>query len=339
MNKNPNVVLIISDQWSTRIVDGSGDYDTGVQTPAIDRLAAEGMRFTQSYTSFPLCCPARASLFTGLMPHKHRIIDNEETYMYHCGAYPTRSDVVTMGAAFKAAGYKTAYFGKEHAGDYGWDGIDEFGSMKYSAGGMLAEGSAYDQIFTRDAIDYLRGNHDTPFYMVLSLINPHDICKVLGGKVKAATFADAIFFCRDRCRTPMQWQDAPNAGFAPAGVETWLPVSDDYAQGINIAGQQSDPESMLSFFRQIAQVRQGNVALRRGEMTLQPDTGDVLAFWRRTPEQSYLVALNMSAHVSELALEAAIARRIYTNHPGSQWDGETAALNLQPYEIWVGESS
>ncbi len=196
MNKKPNVLLIISDQWSTRIADGSGDYASGVQTPGIDRLAAEGVRFEQSYSSFPLCCPARASMFTGLMPHKHRIIDNEESYRDNYGSYPTRTDVVTMGAAFKSAGYKTAYFGKEHAGNYGWDGIDEFGSMKYSSGGMLAEGSAFDQIFTRDAIEYIRGEHEQPFYMVLSLINPHDICKVLGGKVKGATFADAIFFCR-----------------------------------------------------------------------------------------------------------------------------------------------
>ena len=151
MIKKPNVVLIVSDQWSTRIVDGSGEYDTGVQTPAIDRLAAEGIRFTNSYSSFPLCCPARASIFTGLMPHKHRIIDNEEIYWDKYGQYPTRTDAATMGATFKAAGYKTAYFGKEHAGDYGWEAIDEFGSMQYSAGGMLAEGSAYDQIFTRDA--------------------------------------------------------------------------------------------------------------------------------------------------------------------------------------------
>jgi arylsulfatase A-like enzyme len=102
-----------------------------------------------------------------------------------------------MGEQFKEAGYKTAYFGKEHAGGYGWKGIDEMGSMSYSGGGMLAEGSTYDSIFTRDAIDYLKRDHNEPFYMTLSLINPHDICKVLGGKVKGASMMDAIFFCRD----------------------------------------------------------------------------------------------------------------------------------------------
>ena len=193
-NQPPNILLIIADQWSTRFVDGSGSYTSGVRTPGIDRLAAEGIRFQNSYASFPLCCPVRASMFTGLLPHRHHILHNEENYIDKYGAYPTRTDVATMGTEFKRHGYKTAYFGKEHAGDYGWSGIDEFGSMKYSSGGMLAEGSAFDGVFTRDAIRFIQSEHERPFYMVLSLINPHDLCKVLGGKGKGATFADAIFF-------------------------------------------------------------------------------------------------------------------------------------------------
>lgn len=216
----PNVVLIISDQWSTRVADGSGNYQNGIQTPGIDRLAAEGIRFARSYASFPLCCPSRASIFTGLMPHNHRILDNEETYTDKYGAFPTRKDILTMGAAFRNAGYSTAYFGKEHAGDYGWDGIEEFGSMKYSSGGMLAEGSAYDPIFTRDAINYIRHDHAKPFYMVLSLINPHDICKVLGGKVKGATFADAIFFCRNAGEQYLRFQERP--GLPPNHNVPWI---------------------------------------------------------------------------------------------------------------------
>lgn len=207
--ERPNVLLLISDQWSTRVADGSGDYHNGIQTPGIDRLASEGMRFTESYSSFPLCCPARASLFTGRMPHNHQIIDNEETFMDRLGYIPARDDIPTLGRLFKEAGYETAYFGKEHAGGYAWDGVDNFGSMKFSAGGMLAEGSAYDQIFTKDAIEFIAGEHTQPFYMTLSLINPHDICKVLGGKVKGATFADAIFFCRDDDELYLRFQERP----------------------------------------------------------------------------------------------------------------------------------
>ena len=54
----------------------------------------------------------------------------------------------TLGKSFKEAGYNVAYFGKEHAGGYGYASATEFGSMTHSNGGMLAEGSAYDPIFT-----------------------------------------------------------------------------------------------------------------------------------------------------------------------------------------------
>lgn len=208
--KKPNVVMIISDQWSMRTCDGSGNYNNGIETPAIDSLASGGIRFEQSYSSFPLCCPSRGSIFTGMMPHNHNIIQNEEEYIDQIGYIPQRSDITTLGEELKKTDYETAYFGKEHAGNYGWEGIDNFGSMKYSSGGMLAEGSAFDSIFTKDAIDFINKEHDKPFYMTLSLINPHDICKVLGGKVKGATFADAIFFCRDNSEPYLRFQQRPN---------------------------------------------------------------------------------------------------------------------------------
>mgnify|MGYP000559422401 FL=1 len=195
--KKPNVVIIISDQLSTRIVDGSGHNKHNVSTRGIDSIAKEGVRFTESYSAFPLCGPARSSIFTGMMPHNHNITDNEEVFNDQLGFIPRDENIKTMGELFKKDGYETCYFGKEHAGGYGWKGIDNFGSMKFSAGGMLAEGSAFDQIFTKDAIDFINQEHKDPFYMTLSLINPHDICKVLGGKVQGATFMDAIFFCRD----------------------------------------------------------------------------------------------------------------------------------------------
>jgi choline-sulfatase len=203
----PNVILIISDQWSTKVADGSGNYDNGIQTPAIDHLAASGIRFTQSYSTYPLCTPARASLFTGLYSHNNdvgfnlardSILDQAEVF-------------TTLGKSFKEAGYNVAYFGKEHAGGYGYASASEFGSMTHSDGGMLAEGSAYDPIFTEDAVDYVSNQKgDKPFFMTLSLINPHDICRVLGGKVQGATFADAIHFARTDDESYLRFQPRPN---------------------------------------------------------------------------------------------------------------------------------
>jgi arylsulfatase A-like enzyme len=196
--KRPNVLLIISDQWSTRVAPGCGESPFGVQTPAVDRLASEGMRFINSYSTFPLCGPARSTMFTGLYPHNHRVTDNPETFVYLDGKMPTRDDVATMGRTFKEAGYNTAYFGKEHAATYGWDGCDTFGTFKNTGGGWIGDGALYDPVFTRDAVEYLRDyDSDDPFYMVLSLINPHDICIGMGGAMDGVSFNDAISLLRD----------------------------------------------------------------------------------------------------------------------------------------------
>ena len=164
----PNVILIISDQWSVKVSDGSGDYDNGIETPSLDLLASQGISFTESYSTYPLCTPARASLFTGLYSH-----NNDVGFNLRRDSILERSKTTpTLGKSFKMAGYDVAYFGKEHAGGYGYASATEFGSMTHSDGGMLAEGSAYDPIFTQDAVEYIKNNEGyKPFFMTLSLIN------------------------------------------------------------------------------------------------------------------------------------------------------------------------
>ena len=203
----PNVILIISDQWSVKVSDGSGDYDNGIETPSLDLLASQGISFTESYSTYPLCTPARASLFTGLYSH-----NNDVGFNLRRDSILERSKTTpTLGKSFKMAGYDVAYFGKEHAGGYGYASATEFGSMTHSDGGMLAEGSAYDPIFTQDAVEYIKNiEGDKPFFMTLSLINPHDICRVLGGKVAGATFADAIHFARTDDEPYLRFQPRPD---------------------------------------------------------------------------------------------------------------------------------
>jgi alpha-glucosidase len=97
--------------------------------------------------------------------------------------------------------------------------------------------------------------------------------------LQAAVFAAR--FGRDKNRTPMQWSDAANAGFSPPGVQTWLPVSPDFARGVNVASQLADPGSLLSFYRRLLRVRKQTPALVAGDYTpLHRDTQDYLAFLR-----------------------------------------------------------
>ncbi|HLA43950.1 MAG TPA: alpha-glucosidase [Aggregatilineales bacterium] len=150
---------------------------------------------------------------------------------------------------------------------------------------------------------------------------------------------------RDKCRTPMQWENAPNARFSPEGVKTWLPVNPDYADGINVAAQRSQRDSILHYFRELVQLRHEYITLRRGDFQLIDRTGDVLAFWRRSPAQTCIVAMNMSAEPVTYSAGMLRVRRVYSNYDGLVPENkitrlglayDLAGLILRPYEVFVG---
>ena len=141
---------------------------------------------------------------------------------------------------------------------------------------------------------------------------------------------------RDKCRTPMQWENAPNGGFSPDGVETWLPINPNFATGVNVSEQHDDPESLLYYLKNIIAVRQGYEALQQGEIELL-DIDNVLAFWRRTEQKQCFVALNMSDEVVTLELDKQIISCIFTSHMRPHEQESLALLTLQPYEVYVGQ--
>ena len=99
----PNIILFISDDhgWAD-----SGAYgDDYIQTPNIDRLAKQGMRFDSAFAASPLCSPSRCVIQTGLMPHRNG--------GYKFGT-PINAGIKTMAAYFNEMGYETAHFGKFH---------------------------------------------------------------------------------------------------------------------------------------------------------------------------------------------------------------------------------
>jgi alpha-glucosidase len=151
---------------------------------------------------------------------------------------------------------------------------------------------------------------------------------------------------RDGFRTPFQWADAPNAGFSPGGVETWLPVNPNYAEGVNVADEQGDPHSLLSFYREMIRIRKQTPALIGGDFAvLHEDATDYLAFLRHVnasptdgPEQTCLVVLNFSdrAHALSFDLKSRTLRRLYTtgNHTASD---SLSHLEIEPFEVYIGE--
>jgi alpha-glucosidase len=152
----------------------------------------------------------------------------------------------------------------------------------------------------------------------------------------------AARFTRDRCRTPMQWTNAPNAGFSPAGVQTWLPVNPNYAQGVNVADQLGDPESLLNYYRRLLRLRRETPALVVGGfIPLHTHAQDYFAFVRhsRADHQVCLVVLNMSerSHALEFDLQAEKVCTLFSSHPREGDVADLRRLDIAPFEVYIGE--
>jgi len=145
---------------------------------------------------------------------------------------------------------------------------------------------------------------------------------------------------RDGCRSPMQWDSGPNAGFAPPGARPWLPVHPDAAVR-NVAAQEADPHSLLNFYRRLIAVRRANPALVDG--MFQPltfGTRYLMAYLRQNASQTVLVALNFSGRRQRLVLGSRLARPDWTlllsTHRGSPPSLlRGSLLALEPHEALI----
>ena len=105
-----------------------------------------------------------------------------------------------------------------------------------------------------------------------------------------------VYVNRDGCRTPMQWEDTPNAGFCEKHVKPWLPVNENYSNK-NVADQDQDDQSLLNTYRNVIRLRNNEGLLQFGRLNLLtgPDVDkDLLVYERRYQEEAVLVVLNFS---------------------------------------------
>jgi arylsulfatase A len=182
-DRPPNILFILTDDqgWPELGVHGNKDLDT----PNLDRLAAEGVRLTRFYAS-PVCSPTRAALMTGRYPQRTGAID---TYL---GRDTLAADEVTLAEVLKKAGYRTGQFGKWHLGRYaryhpqsrGFDeyfGFWQYGFInRYFDSDELFEGRTpvttagyVTDILTDRAIRFLQENRGRPFFCYLPYNAPH----------------------------------------------------------------------------------------------------------------------------------------------------------------------
>ncbi len=163
IENRPNIVLIMTDQHQAQALSIAGNLD--VKTPNLDKLAKTGIRFPNTYVTFPLCVPSRSSVFTGKLPHVLGV--NSNVHGENVISEDEKNN--SLGNKLKEAGYDCSYGGKWHAHEaeipngLGFDKIAGFGDIP------LAEKS----------IDYLKSRKDKkqPFFLVASFDNPHNICE------------------------------------------------------------------------------------------------------------------------------------------------------------------
>jgi len=111
MANQPDVLLILTDQWNPRMLGCAGD--PLVRTPNIDALAAEGTLFQRAYTQSPVCMAARCSLASGRYPHNHGFWGN-----FTGQKFP--AEAITLFHDIQRAGYSTAKIGKYHFFNLAW---------------------------------------------------------------------------------------------------------------------------------------------------------------------------------------------------------------------------
>jgi arylsulfatase A-like enzyme len=184
--KPPNIIFILTDDL------GYGDLgcygQKMIQTPNLDRMAAEGVRFTDCYSGQAVCAPARCSLLTGLhMGHAH--IRNNSTPPDN----PLRPEDTTVAEALKAGGYRTGVVGKWGLGNATTTGNPNRKGFDYSYGFLehvegtyypttlwrngqqepVAAGSYQQDLFTDDAFKFIQREKDGPFFLYLAYMVPH----------------------------------------------------------------------------------------------------------------------------------------------------------------------
>ncbi|MFT4094617.1 MAG: sulfatase-like hydrolase/transferase, partial [Niabella sp.] len=164
--QRPNILLIITDQQTASAMSVAGNKD--LHTPAMDKLAANGVRFTRAYCAQPLCTPSRTSIFSGKMPFETGVVGNAPEKE---GIWP--DSLLAMGKIFQNNGYKTGYVGKWHLPipskkirQHGFEYIQNTDFLDYN-----------DAATPSYCARFIKENKANPFLLVASFLNPHDICE------------------------------------------------------------------------------------------------------------------------------------------------------------------
>ena len=179
----PNIVFILADDLGVNDLGAYGRRDH--RTPNLDRLAAEGLRFTTAYVASPICSPSRAALMTARAPARLHLTtflpgraDAPSQKLLHP---PIRQQLpleeTTIAERLRSAGYATAAIGKWHLGGAGYGPRDQGFDVEHAGQATTTpsetEGGKGEYDLTREAQRFIDANRDRPFFLYLAHNNPH----------------------------------------------------------------------------------------------------------------------------------------------------------------------
>lgn len=193
--RQPNVILIYTDDQGS--VDMNCYGATDLHTPAMDALAASGVRFTQFYSAAPVCSPSRAAVLTGRVPQRAGVPGNVSSSQGHVGMPGSQ---ITLAEMMQQAGYVTGHVGKWHLGytpetmpngqgfdeSFGHMGgcIDNYSHFFYWQGPnrhdlwkngveVFRDGQFFPDLMVRQGHEFIQANRDKPFFLYWAINLPH----------------------------------------------------------------------------------------------------------------------------------------------------------------------
>lgn len=217
----PNIVIIFTDDQGYNDLSCFGS--TTIKTPNIDRIATEGMRFTDFYVAAPVCTPSRAALLTGCYPQRNSMAvtprghgDRLRTGLVlfpDSDGIGLNPDEITIASLLRDTGYKTGCVGKWHLGhtepflptNHGFDsyfGIPYSNDMNPAPilrnAEVFIEEADQDILteqYTEEAVKFIRENADSPFFLYMPHSMPHTplhVSEKFRGKSAGGFYGDVI---------------------------------------------------------------------------------------------------------------------------------------------------
>lgn len=216
--EKPNIIIILADDL------GYGDLGCyghpTIRTPNIDRMASQGMRFTQFYVGANICSPSRAALLTGRLPIRYGLTGNRGVFFPNSSGGLPKSEI-TIASALKSKNYVTGIIGKWHLGHLPEylptnRGFDYYFGIPYS-NDMIPffdknnpplplyrnteivekdpDQSLLTKRYTEEVVSFIKGNKDKPFFLYYPNNFPHVplyASSGFKGKSKRGLFGDVV---------------------------------------------------------------------------------------------------------------------------------------------------